>query len=135
MKSLHLGATVLLAALTAPCVAQPGPPASGPGMGMDRCAAGAASAADGNCPAGPRGPHHRMARGPGRADTPGWSLMSAEERRAHADKMRSMKDYESCKAYLDQHHEGMKTRATQLGQPQPPQPRRDACAPLKRAKP
>jgi hypothetical protein len=130
MKTLHLAAAALLAALSLPSLAQP---ASAPGMGP--CPATAASAADGACGQRPKGAHHRMRKGPGADDTPGWSMMSREERRDHHDKIRSMKDYDECKAYLDKHRDDMAARARKLGHPMPPEPRRDACLPLKRAKP
>jgi hypothetical protein len=127
MKFLRLGVATLLTALTVSSQAQPAPAASG--AGMVRCAAGAASAANGSC--SPRDHQHRMGHGPGRDQTLGWSLMSREERRLHMDKLRAMKDYETCRAYLGKHHEEMTARASKLGRPMPQEPRRDACAPLK----
>jgi len=90
-----------------------GPVASAPGMGM-----------------GPRG-----GRGAGRwgSDyTPGWSLMNQQERNEHRDRMRSMKTYEECKAYQDQHHEQMAARAKERGVKVLAQPRHDACSSLKK---
>jgi hypothetical protein len=62
--------------------------------------------------------------------TPGWTLMSQTERNDHRDRMRSMKTYEECHAYQNQHHEQMATRAKERGGAVPSQPRHDACAGL-----
>lgn len=63
--------------------------------------------------------------------TPGWSMMSKAERDEHRERMREMKTYEECRAYLDQHREKMAARATEQGRKALAQPRRDACASLK----
>lgn len=80
--------------------------------------------------AGPRqgaGPAGRW----GSEFTPGWSLMTPQERREHQERMRSMKTYEECKAYQDQHREQMAARAKERGGKALARPRRDACAGLK----
>jgi hypothetical protein len=64
--------------------------------------------------------------------TPGWTLMSQEERNEHRDRLRSMKTYEECKTYVEQHHEQMAARAKECGGKALAQPRRDTCAALKR---
>lgn len=63
--------------------------------------------------------------------TPGWSMMSPQERTEHQARMRSMKTYEECKTYQTQHHEQMAARAKERGGKALAQPRRDACAGLK----
>lgn len=134
MKSVHLGVAILLTALAFSSRAQPAQSApAASGAGMAHCSAGAASTAPGACLSRPH--RTRMGHGPGRDQTLGWSLMNREERRQHMDKLRSMKDYESCRAYLDKHREDMTARASKLGRPMPQEPRHDACAPLKQAKP
>lgn len=90
-----------------------GPDARVPGMGM------------GN------GPGHGGAQW-GSDFTPGWTLMNPQERTEHRDRMRSMKSYEECHAYQAQHHEQMAARAKERGAAAPAQPRRDACAGLKK---
>lgn len=90
-----------------------GPGASAPGMGMG--------------PGGGRGAAHW-----GSDYTPGWTLMSQQERNEHRDRMRSMKTYEECKTYQDQHHEQMAARAKERGGKALAQPRRDACGSLKK---
>ena len=90
-----------------------GPGANAPGMGMG--------------PGGGRG----AARW-GSDFTPGWALMTQQERNEHRDRMRSMNTYEECKAYVEQHHEQMAARAKERGGKAPAQPRRDACSGLKR---
>jgi hypothetical protein len=63
--------------------------------------------------------------------SPGWSMMSPEERSQHQAKMRSMTNYDDCKAYMAQQHEQMAARAKAQGMQMPAQPRRDGCAGLK----
>jgi hypothetical protein len=106
---------VFLSAGTA--VAQPGPAASGPqrmGQGM-----------------GP-GMGHGPGMGPrfGADVTPGWSMMSAEERAAHQKAMSEAKTQAECVAARDQHHQAMAERAKARGQTMPARPRRDVCAGL-----
>lgn len=48
-------------------------------------------------------------------NTPGWQLMTPEERIEHQTKLRSFKDYDSCKAYADSHHKLMEERAKEKG--------------------
>jgi hypothetical protein len=90
-----------------------GPPASAPGMGM--------------------GPGMGRGRGAqyGPDYSPGWSLMTPEERSQHQAKVRSMTSYDECKAYMAQQHEQMAARAKAQGTQMPAQPRRDGCAGLK----
>jgi hypothetical protein len=47
--------------------------------------------------------------------TPGFALMTAEERIAHREKVRSMKNYEECKTYMDDHQNKMEARAKERG--------------------
>jgi hypothetical protein len=97
-------------------------------------AQGAASA-----PAPGMGPRSGMGPGDGmqrwrmnRDNTPGWSLMSRDERRAHQQNMRAMTDHAACTAYMQQHHAQMVERAKERRRPTPSMPRRDACATLKK---
>ncbi len=92
-----------------------GPAASAPGMGM------------GMGPGGGRG----AARW-GSDFTPGWTLMNQQERNEHRDRMHSMKTYEECKAYQERHHDQMAARTKERGGKALAQPRRDACAGLKK---
>lgn len=73
--------------------------------------------------------------GPGRwaasqANTPGWQLMTAEERIEHQTKMRSFTDYNACKDYVAEHHKKMELRATEKGVA-PPVMRRNPCDRMK----
>ena len=68
----------------------------------------------------------------GSDDTPGWSMMTEQERKEHQDRMRAMKTYEECKAYADQHREQMSTRVKERGGQALAQARRDPCGGLKR---
>jgi hypothetical protein len=109
-------ACAALAAFNAVSAAAPSPPASAP----------TASAAAASAP--------RM--GPGmpmnRDNTPGWSMMTPQERDAHQRKMMATTDAVQCRATMSEHHAQMAARAKQLGQPMPPQPRNDPCAGMKR---
>jgi hypothetical protein len=64
--------------------------------------------------------------------TPGWSLMTPQEREAHRAQMRSAATYEECRRIADAHHARMADRAKERGASVPPAPRRDPCAGLKR---
>lgn len=68
----------------------------------------------------------------GRHDTSGWSMMSRQERRDHHDKMMAMTDHGACTTHMQDHHAKMVERAKARGVTMPAQPRRDACAALKR---
>jgi len=63
--------------------------------------------------------------------TSGWALMSWKERNEHRKKMRSMTNYDDCKAYLTEHHDKMAARAKEKGQLTLPDAKRDGCANLK----
>lgn len=79
------------------------------------------------------GQHHHGMRGCcGRHDTMGWSMMSRQERRDHHNKMMGMSDHATCQAYMQEHHTQMAARAKERGVAMPAQPRRDACAGLKK---
>jgi hypothetical protein len=56
--------------------------------------------------------------------------MTPAERTEHQQRMRSIKTYEECKSYIEQHREQMAARAKDRGKALA-QPRRDACAGLK----
>ena len=58
--------------------------------------------------------------------------MNQQERSEHRERMRSMKTYEECKAYQEQHHEQMAARAKERGGKALSQPRRDGCSGFKR---
>lgn len=63
-------------------------------------------------------------------NTRGWSLMSAEERAAHRDKMTAAKTHEECKAVQDQQHQAMEMRAKEKGVTLPA-PRQNGCDRMK----
>jgi len=129
MKNLR---TMVLASLMAvsmgAAMAQPGS-GKGPGAGTGPMGAGPTASAPG-MGMGPGG--GRGAARYGSDYTPGWTLMSEQERNEHRDRMRSMKTYEECKSYQDQHHEQMAARAKERGGKALAQPRRDACGSLKK---
>lgn len=55
----------------------------------------------------------------GAGNTPGWAMMSAEERTAHREKMLAFKDAPSCEAYMAEHHKAMSERAKAQGKTLP----------------
>lgn len=63
-------------------------------------------------------------------NTRGWSLMTAEERVAHRDKMWSAKSYNECKAIQDENHQAMTERAKVQGKTLPT-PRWNGCDRMK----
>ncbi|HEX5685136.1 MAG TPA: hypothetical protein VFY73_14030 [Ideonella sp.] len=79
--------------------------------------------------AGQPGPMHRGGRW-GTDFTPGWSMMTPQERKEHQDKMRGMVSAAECKTYMDEHHRQMADRAKEKGVTLPAKPRRNACAGL-----
>jgi hypothetical protein len=91
---------VLLGALAASALAQPGPG---------------------------RGPGARW----GSDFTPGWSMMSAQERNEHRERMCGFTNHDECRKHMDQHHEQVAEPAKARGMAMPAQPRHDACAGLK----
>ncbi len=112
--ALSLGASLSLAQ-----------PAPGPAPGADPKAGPNAGP---NAGPGPKAGGGRW----GREYSHGWSLMTPEERAEHRKRMQSMKTYEDCKTYMDQHREQMGARAKEQGGKPLPTPRRDACAGLKK---
>ena len=79
--------------------------------------------------AGP-GPGAGQGKGPrwNSDNTPGWSLMTPEERQSHQQRMASMKTRDECRAYIAEHHKLMTARAEERGRKAVAQPRRDPCA-------
>ncbi|MBK9442891.1 MAG: hypothetical protein IPN53_16965 [Comamonadaceae bacterium] len=96
-------ATTLAAVLSASVLAQSAP-ASAPGMG-----AGPGAGKMGPGAGGMRG--MRMNQN----NTPGWTLMTAEERTAIQTKMRAVKTYDECKLVQTEHHAAMEVRAKEKG--------------------
>ncbi|MEO1765755.1 hypothetical protein [Thiobacter aerophilum] len=58
-----------------------------------------------------QGPRYRF----NQTNTPGWTLMSAEERAEHQKKMLAAKTYDECKAIQEEHHKAMEARAKEKG--------------------
>lgn len=52
-------------------------------------------------------------------NTPGWQLMSPEERAAHRATMRSFTEHSACTEYVAEHHASMVERAKEKGVPVP----------------
>lgn len=110
-RKLLLGCASLLLAGSA--LAQPGPGMGG-GMGQGPCMKGD-TAAGPNC-------GWRM----NRKNTPGYTLMTPEERAAHQQKMRAFTNREECQAYISEHHAEMVKKAQAKGV-NLPSPRSGAC--------
>lgn len=121
--------TTSLFTLAALCLAVSGPVAAqgGPGPGAKAGMPSASAAASG--PGMGMGMHHGGMAGPDH--TPGWSMMTPQERSEHQARMQGMKTPENCRAYRDAHHQQMAEHAkAQGGKPLPP-PRHDGCAGMK----
>lgn len=110
--------------------AQPGPGMGGmggmgPGAGMGPGNGPCANAQAGNGPMC----NWRTTR----QNSPGFGLMTPQERLAHRDRMRSLQSREECVAYLTEHHAQMAERAKAKGQTLPG-PRMMMCDRLPAAK-
>jgi hypothetical protein len=51
----------------------------------------------------------------GQGNTPGFALMSDQERMDHQNRMRSLRSYDECLAYVGEHHAQMAVRAQARG--------------------
>lgn len=58
-----------------------------------------------------QGPRYRFNQN----NTPGWSLMTPEERTEHRNRMFAAKTYEECKRIQEEHHKAMEARAKEKG--------------------
>jgi hypothetical protein len=67
-----------------------------------------------------------------RGNTPGYAMMTTEERNQHRQTMMGMKDHAACQTYMQEHHTKMMDRAKQRNQTMPAMPRQDACGWLKK---
>lgn len=63
---------------------------------------------------GGQGPRGRMMQFD-RKNTPGWSLMTSEERHEHRNKMHGFKTVDECRAYHEEHVKRMEARAKEQG--------------------
>ena len=91
MKKLAIASAVASATLALAAFAQPYGPGPGAGAG--------------------KGPGPRF----NDTTTPGWSMMSAQERTEHQAKMRAFTSYDECHAYMVEHHKLMEERAKGKG--------------------
>ena len=112
-------AALLGAMLVAPVFAQSGQ-GMGPGGGMG------GGMGQGMGPGGGQGRGYQF----NKDNTPGWSLMTPEERTAHHNAMMSAKTYEECKAAQEAQHKQMEARAKEKGATLPA-PRQNACDRMK----
>jgi hypothetical protein len=69
---------------------------------------------------------HGMGMKFGSGNTPGWSMMSKEERKEHHDKMMSAKTMGECTALHEDHRKLMEQRAKEKNQTLP-QPKHNPC--------
>lgn len=84
-------------------------------------ALGASAAAQRKAP--PAGMHGRY----GSRYTPGWSMMSSQERAEHRKRMADAKTAQECQSVMAEHRKQMEERAAQRGRGPMMQPRSDAC--------
>ena len=119
-RLMIIGSALMASLFCLPAMAQTPPgPGMGPGMGMGGMGPGMGGMGPGK---------GRMAFNQG--NTPGWSLMTAEERTAHQQKMWSFKTFDECKAYQAEHHTAMTAKAKEQGKTLPA-PRANACDRMK----
>ncbi len=116
-----VSSTLLGMTLSASVLAQPGQ-GMGPGGGMGP---GMGPGMGGMGPGG-KGMRYQF----NKDNTPGWSLMTPEERTAHHDKMMAAKTYDDCKAAQAEQHKLMEERAKAQGKTLPG-PRQNACDNMK----
>ena len=130
MKTTTLwAATAALLLAPGSLSAQPGPNrGSGPGASAPAAGPGGVVPGMGGGPGMRGGVQRRW----GPAVTPGWAMMSEQERREHQAKMTAMNDPAECSAYMNEHHRQMVERAKERHLSMPARPRRDACAGPKR---
>jgi hypothetical protein len=76
---------------------------------------------------GNMGMGHGMGMMADEANTPGWSMMTPEERDAHRSRMRSATTREECERLMTEHHQRMVDRAKERSLPSPAGPRAGAC--------
>jgi hypothetical protein len=104
-RLLQAGAAVALTAALGVACAQPG----GPGRGL-----GGGPGYGYGCGQGP-GYGGGRGYGCGPNDTPGWALMTEQERIEHRDRMHSLKTVDECKAYMTDFSSKMQERAKERG--------------------
>jgi len=121
--------TTVFAVVTGAACAQPG---GGRGMGPGAGPMGAGPSAGPVRSGGPETAGGTGAQRWGPEYTPGWALMTEQERNEHRERMRAMTSYEECKTYQEQHHERMAARSKERGGNPPTRPPRDACAGLQK---
>jgi hypothetical protein len=98
------GVALLSASLSTTAFAQPAPQSTFAGMGSG---AGMGPSA---------GQNSGVARFAWNKDnTTGWTLMTAEERKANQAKMRAVTSYEECKLLQEENHKTMESRAKENG--------------------
>lgn len=81
-------------------------------------------------PGGGPGPRGGMRFGFGSDFTPGWGMMTPQERDQHRQQMWNARTPEECRQVRDEHRKLMEERARARGIGRMPGPRRDACAGL-----
>jgi hypothetical protein len=97
-------------------------------QGGTPAAPGASAARPGYGPGGGPGPRGGMRFGFGSDFTPGWGMMTPQERDQHRQQMGNAKTPEECRQVRDEHRKLMQERARARGIASMPGPRRDACA-------
>ena len=66
----------------------------------------------------------------GKRFTPGWDMMTKEERKEVTAKLRKVTTYNDCKAVVDEAAQKIAERAKAKGMAEPAKPKRDGCAAL-----
>jgi hypothetical protein len=66
----------------------------------------------------------------GADQTPGWNMMTPQERQQLQQELQAAKTPEECRQVMDKQRRTMAERAKERNVPAPTEPRRDVCAPM-----
>ena len=86
-------------------------------------------------PGGKQGDRSMQGSRVGADQTPGWNMMTTQERQQFQRDMQSAKSPDQCRQVMDKHRQLMADRAKERGVPTPSEPRRDMCAGMSSTKP
>ncbi len=86
-------------------------------------------------PGGKQGDRTMQGSRVGGDQTPGWNMMTTQERQQFQRDMQSAKTADQCRQVMDKHRQLMADRAKERGVPAPTEPRRDTCAGMSSTKP
>src|SRR5262245_21678233 len=86
-------------------------------------------------PSGSQGDRSTQGSRVGADQTPGWNMMTTQERQQFQRDMQSAKTPDQCRQMMDKHRQLMADRAKERGTTPPSEPKRDMCAGMSSTKP